>query len=201
MPYRTLLSGTALTSKPSHHKSKATTSRCTPICMRGTVSPPWNWPISSRSLVLGLLSVASLAGVASADELKTVLNPPELANSLQYGYSQATVVSANAKLVHVAGQVGISEDGPNDFESQVDRAFDALEATLNVAGASARDVVKITLLIVDHNDEKLTYLVSRRKAVFGENPPASTLIPVPALYTPGVLFEIDAVAVARGESS
>jgi len=155
--------------------------------------------MNTKLTVISLLSVVLLAGVASADELKTALNPPELANSLQYGYSQATVISANAKLINVAGQVGISENGPNDFESQVDRAFDALQATLNVAGASAKDVVKITLLIVDHDAEKLTYLVGKRKAVFGNNPPASTLIPVPVLYAPGVLFEIDAVAVARGE--
>jgi enamine deaminase RidA (YjgF/YER057c/UK114 family) len=148
---------------------------------------------------IGLPSVALLGGVASAHELKTALNPPELPNSLQYGYSQATVVSADAKLINVSGQVGISQNGPNDFESQVDPAFDALQATLDVAGASAQDVVKITLLIVDHDAEKLAYLVKKRKAVFGNNPPASTLIPVPALYAPGVLFEIDAVAVARGE--
>ena len=55
------------------------------------------------------------------------------------------------------------------------------------------------LLIVDHDAERLAYLVKKRKGVFGNNPPASTLIPVPALYAPGVLFEIDSVAVARGE--
>ena len=155
--------------------------------------------MNTKLAKIGLLSVALLAGVASALELKTALNPPELANSLQYGYSQATVVSADAKLINVAGQVGISDNGPNDFESQVDRAFDALLATLNMAGASAEDVVKITLLIVDHDAEKLAYLVKKRKAVFGNNPPASTLIPALILYAPGVLFEIDAIAVARGE--
>ena len=155
--------------------------------------------MNTKLTKIGLLGVTLLAGVASAHELKTVLNPPELANSLQYGYSQATVVSADAKLINVAGQVGILDTGPNNFESQVDRAFDALQATLNVAGASAEDVVKITLLIVDHDAERLAYLVKKRKAVFGNNPPASTLIPVHALYAPGVLFEIDAVAVAQGK--
>ncbi|NET48477.1 MAG: RidA family protein [Merismopedia sp. SIO2A8] len=140
-----------------------------------------------------------VAGVSAHEVFKRALNPPELANSLQYGYSQVTVAAPNAQLVHVAGQVGISDSGPNDFESQVDRSFDALLAALDVAGTSADNVVKITLLIVDHDAEKLAYLVEKRKAVFGEHPPASTLIPVPALYTPGVLFEIDAVAVAPEE--
>ncbi|MBE9068177.1 RidA family protein [Leptolyngbya cf. ectocarpi LEGE 11479] len=147
----------------------------------------------------GLLASGLLVAAVSAhEEFKRALNPPELANSLQYGYSQATIAAADAKLIHVAGQVGISEDGPNDFESQVDRAFDALLATLDVADTNAENVVKITLLIVDHDAEKLAYLVEKRKAVFGDNPPASTLIPVPVLYAPGVLFEIDAVAVASG---
>ena len=139
-----------------------------------------------------------LTAVAAEEELKQALNPPELANSLQYGYSQATIAAANAQLVHVAGQVGITEDGPNDFESQVDRSFEALAATLDAAGTDADNVVKITLLIVDHDEEKLAYLVEKRKAFFGDNPPASTLIPVPELYAPDVLLEIDAVAAAPG---
>ncbi|MGD1858084.1 MAG: RidA family protein [Leptolyngbyaceae cyanobacterium] len=147
-------------------------------------------------LASGLL----LTSVAAQEELKRALNPPELANSLQYGYSQATITVANAQLVHVAGQVGITEDGPNDFESQVDRSFDALAATLDVAGTNPDNVAKITLLIVEHDAEKLAYLVEKRKAFFGDNPPASTLIPVPELYAPGVLFEIDAVAVAPGSN-
>ena len=155
--------------------------------------------IGHQSVFLGLLSSALLVSTVSAHELKKALNPPELASSLQYGYSQATVAAADAKLIHVAGQVGISESGPNDFESQVDRSFDALLKTLEVAGTNADNVVKITLLIVDHDADKLAYLVEKRKALFGNNPPASTLIPVPALYAPGVLFEIDAVAVTRGE--
>lgn len=149
-----------------------------------------------KLLISGILCAALQAGVASAEDLKKALNPPDLANSLQYGYSQANIVSADAKLIFVAGQVGITENGPNDFESQVDRSFDALLAMLKAAGTSPENVVKITLLIKDHDADKLAYLVKKRKAVFGDNPPASTLIPVPALYAPNVLFEIDAVAVA-----
>ncbi len=147
----------------------------------------------SSVLASGLL----LTSVSAKEDLRRALNPPELANSLQYGYSQATITAASTRLVHVAGQVGVAENDPNDFESQVDRAFDALIATLDVAGTDAENVVKITLLIADYDAEKLAYLVEKRKAVFGSNPPASTLIPVSELYAPDVLFEIDAVAVAR----
>ena len=45
--------------------------------------------------------------------------------------------------------------GPNDFEAQVDRSFENLVAALNAAGGRVDDVVKITLLIKDH-DQHIT---------------------------------------------
>jgi len=51
------------------------------------------------------------------------------------------------------------------------------------------------LLIKDHDQEKLQYLVKKRREVFGENPPASTLIPVSVLALESLQFEIDAIAV------
>jgi len=131
------------------------------------------------------------------EQVKTAVNPAHLPNTTQYGYSQATVAASDARLIHVAGQIGISEEGPNDFRHQVDRSFDALVAVLQAAGAQVEDVVKITLLIRDHDDEKLQYLVRKRREVFGDNPPASTLIPVTALALESLEFEVDAVAVIR----
>lgn len=153
--------------------------------------------MSLHKIILATLFAAHLiaGSQAEAKPLKQVINPDHLADTTQYGYSQANVVSADAKIVYVAGQVGIAENGPNDFESQVDRAFDNLLAVLEASGADAGNVVKITLLIRDHDPEKLGYLVKKRKAVFGATPPASTLIPVTRLYADGVSFEIDAIAV------
>ena len=140
--------------------------------------------------VLSLVALFPLTAVAE-NQNRTAINPTV------YGYSQANVVKANSVMVYAAGQVGVSPEGPNDFQSQVDRSFDNLLAVLKASGASADDVVKITLLIVDHNPEKLAYLGKTRRAVFGDQPPASTLIPVTRLYTDGVLFEIDATAVLK----
>ena len=148
---------------------------------------------------LALLALVALAPLSAAAENanRTAINPKHLPKSTPFGYSQANVVKSNSVMVYVAGQVGMSEDGPNDFNSQVDRSFDNLLAVLKASGASAEDVVKITLLIVDHNPEKLAYLGEKRRAVFGDQPPASTLIPVTRLYTNDVLFEIDATAVLK----
>ena len=102
-------------------------------------------------------------------------------------------------MIYVAGQIGVSADGPNDFESQVDRSFDNIIAVIEAAGGRIEDVVKITLLIKNHDEKKLQYLVSKRRAVFGDSPPASTLIPVPTLALESLEFEIDAVVVTPNQ--
>ena len=152
-----------------------------------------------KFLLLILLTTTGLAGSisANAEEMKTAVNPEHLPNTVQYGYSQATIVAPNAKVIYVAGQIGITDEGPNDFEHQVDRSFDNLIAVLEAAGGRIEDVVKITLLIKDYDEEKLKYMVTKRREVFGTNPPASALIPVPRLAFDSLKFEIDAIAVVR----
>ncbi len=154
--------------------------------------------MNTKFLLLTLLTTAGFAGpiLANAEDLKTAINPTHLLNTTQYGYSQATVVAPNAKVIYVAGQIGITNEGPNDFEHQVDLAFENMIAALEAAGGRVEDVVKITLLIKDYDEEKLKYMVTKRRQVFGKNPPASILIPVPRLAFDSLKFEIDAVAVA-----
>ena len=127
---------------------------------------------------------------------KEVINPLTVSNTTQFGYSNAAVVPPDTRLIFVAGQIGWVDGKANDFETQVDRAFAKLAVVLKASGSSAREVVKITLLIKDHDAAKLAYLGKKRRAFFGDSPPASTLIPVAMLFAPDVSFEIDAVAVA-----
>ena len=126
---------------------------------------------------------------------KIAINPEHLPNTTQYGYSQAVSVGPTNKVVYVAGQIGISENGPNDFQSQVDRSFQNLIEVIKASGGRVENVVKITLLVKNHDDERLKYLVKKRREVFGINPPASTLIPVPELALSSLEFEIDATVV------
>ena len=81
----------------------------------------------------------------------------------------------------------------------MDRSFDNLIAVIEAAGGKIEDVVKITLLIKNHDEKKLQYLVKKRRAVFGDNPPASTLIPVPTLALESLEFEIDAIVVTPNQ--
>ena len=154
-----------------------------------------------RTFTIALLAAGVWVSpsLAQTEALKTAVNPVHLADTTQYGYSQAAIASPNARIVYVAGQIGVSEDGPNDFESQVDRSFDNLVAVIEAAGGRIEDVVKITLLIKNHDGEKLQYLVNKRRDVFGDRPPASTLIPVPTLALESLEFEIDAIVVTPNQ--
>jgi enamine deaminase RidA (YjgF/YER057c/UK114 family) len=63
------------------------------------------------------------------------------------------------------------------------------------AGASPSDVVKLTVLIVDHSEARLHTFGAELAAAFGsEHRPTCTLIPVPRLALDGMLFEIEALA-------
>ncbi len=155
---------------------------------------------NSFSFFFGATVIACLPLLVSAQDQqeshKELVNPPSLPDSTQFGYSQATIAPAGTRLVHVAGQVGFIEtEADNGFERQAARAFNNLEIALREAGSNPASVVQITLLIVDHDAKKLALMGQMRKSMFGENLPASILIPVPKLYTPGVLFEIGAVAI------
>ncbi|MBW4473924.1 MAG: RidA family protein [Stenomitos rutilans HA7619-LM2] len=127
------------------------------------------------------------------------INPVGLHDPSHYGYTHVTTVPANSTLVYIAGQLGEDETGnpvATDFAAQLKQAFANLRIALAAVGATPEDVVKITVLSVDHDAEKQRLISAERNAMWqGERKPASTLIPVPRLAVEGLLFEIDAVAV------
>jgi enamine deaminase RidA (YjgF/YER057c/UK114 family) len=107
-------------------------------------------------------------------------------------------VVPGVRLVYVAGQGGESESGElqPEFRLQVRRALDNLTIALAAAGAETRNLAKLTMLVVDHTEEKLRVIASELEgALAGAPAPTCTLIPVPRLALDGLLFEVDAVAV------
>ncbi|PZO17880.1 MAG: hypothetical protein DCF25_10560 [Leptolyngbya foveolarum] len=125
------------------------------------------------------------------------LNPSELGNPSHYGFTNVVVVPTNKILIFIAGQGGRDPQGNmGNFEAQLKQAFANLCIALAAAGATPEQVVKITVLSVDHNAEKQKLISAERNALWPDDlvKPASTLIPVPRLAGDKMLFEIDAIA-------
>ncbi|MCC5809242.1 MAG: RidA family protein [Ectothiorhodospiraceae bacterium] len=128
----------------------------------------------------------------------TLINPPGLYDPAPNGYSHIAVLPAGARLAHIAGQGGETEDGElkPDFRLQVRQALTNLLAAVAAAGGDAGNIAKLTVLIVDHSEEHLRIFGEELVHALGEGPkPACTLIPVPRLALDGMLFEVEAVAL------
>jgi len=127
------------------------------------------------------------------------INPLALPDSQALGFTQVAVAPPGAKLVLIAGQYGADASGrlAPGYAAQLERAFANLRVALDAAGATPEDVVKITILSVNHNMDKQRLVVEARNAMWPDTKPASTLIPVPRLAVDGMLFEIEATAVVH----
>jgi enamine deaminase RidA (YjgF/YER057c/UK114 family) len=123
-------------------------------------------------------------------------NPAGLYDSSPNAYSQLAIVPPGRRLVFISGQGGDNPDGSfaPDFATQAASAFRNLGIAVAAAGAGLTDVAKITVLIVDHDMERLRQMQAAQRALFGEHHPAATLIPVPCLALPDMLIEVEAVA-------
>jgi enamine deaminase RidA (YjgF/YER057c/UK114 family) len=127
------------------------------------------------------------------------INPIGLYDPRPNGYTHVVVAPTPARMIYVAGQGGENAAGEldPDFGAQVGQALRNLQLALTAVDASLAHVVKISVLIVDHSAARLAVLSSALREAWGERPaPACTLIPVARLALDGMLFEIEATAVA-----
>ena len=99
--------------------------------------------------------------------------------------------------IYVSGQVAMDSDGnvvgEGDMKAQTRQALENVRSVLEMAGASMGDVVKITVYLTDISRLRDTHEV--RAQFFPDPPPASTGIEVSALAFPGLMVEIEAIAV------
>ncbi|GGM24158.1 enamine deaminase RidA [Streptomyces fumigatiscleroticus] len=131
-----------------------------------------------------------------ARDVRTISNPTALHDPAPFGYSHA--VSAPGQLVFIAGQYASDATGsavPSNFGDQVEVAFDRLQSVLEEVGLGFEHVVRLGTYIVDHDAGKLEILGKALHTRFGGRLPAQTLSGVARLALPGMLFEVDAVAV------
>lgn len=148
------------------------------------------------STTLGV-AVAMCTPAAFADTIERI-NPPTLKNTAEYGFSQVVVAPNSGKTVYLSGQFSGSPSGDvqgKTLPEQIDKAFVNLKLAIEASGAKPEHVVKILVLVVDHEQDYVQHITAQISQLFGENLPASTLIPVPRLALDGMLFEIDATLV------
>lgn len=125
-------------------------------------------------------------------------NPTSLFNPSPYAFSHIAVVLPKTQLIFVAGQGG--EEDPqgtlsHDFRTQVQHALNNIRIALHSQNATLSSIVKITTLVVDHNEEKLQIIIEEfTKAWPDKKFPANTLIPVPKLALAKMQVEIEAYA-------
>src|SRR5688500_4332940 len=102
-----------------------------------------------------------------------------------------------ARTIYVSGKVGVDESGrivgKDDLAAQTRQTFANIEGTLAEAGATLRDVVKITTFIVPM--DRYQEFARVRAEVFGDTVPASSTVGVSSLVSPEYLIEIEAIAV------
>jgi enamine deaminase RidA (YjgF/YER057c/UK114 family) len=123
----------------------------------------------------------------------------EAAHFLPDGPAATTVTGAlrSGDRVFLSGRSALRPDGSvaglGDAVAQTEAALDNIEAALNAAGGSLRDITKLTTSLVDRAHRKQVYeTIGRRlKDVF----PVSTGLVVAGLSHPELMVQIDAEAV------
>jgi enamine deaminase RidA (YjgF/YER057c/UK114 family) len=120
-------------------------------------------------------------------------------NERDRGFSAAVVVPLGPRsMVFVSGEVGRDSSGAivaGGFEAEARQCFANLGHALERAGASFKNVVRITAYLKDLSDYAVYAKV--RNDVFGDQWPASASVGVADLLL-GAKLEVDAVAVIDG---
>ena len=126
-----------------------------------------------------------------------IVNPAGLYDPAPNGYSHVVVAQGGSRVEYIAGQGGEDTRGAlsSAFEEQLEQAYANLALALAAVDARPEQVARITTYVVDHDEAKLAVLSRHVRRLFGDSPPAQTLVPVPRLALDGMLFEVDAIAI------
>jgi enamine deaminase RidA (YjgF/YER057c/UK114 family) len=112
-------------------------------------------------------------------------------------YTQAIKVHQAQTLLFLSGQIAYTHEGgaafPGDFKAQARGAYQAIQALVESQGGTMGNVVKLTTFVTDMKHR--LDLAAVREEFFGKKGPASTLVEVSALAFPGLMVEIEAIAV------
>ena len=125
------------------------------------------------------------------------VNPPEL--SPPTGFSHA-VVATGERLVFLAGQTSLDEDGKvvgDSLPEQFETALTNLMAALRAAGGAPEHLARVTVYATDVADYRAHVAELGRiwRRLAGREYPAMAVIGVVRLWDEQAMVEIDGVAV------
>lgn len=128
-----------------------------------------------------------------ADDTRRRVSSPNVPEPPPGTFSRAIQVG---KQLFVAGMTANSPtgvDGGNSMYDQTRAVFTKIAHLVAAAGGTMNDIVKMTGFITDIKRRE-DYLRARRD-YFTADPPASTLVEVTALAAPGLLIEVEVLAI------
>ncbi len=148
-----------------------------------------------RTMLFVALTIPTVALAQTAGPQVKRINPPELSSPT--GYTHIVEVAGAAKTVYISGQIAFDKSGvlvgDGDMKAQAEQVFKNLQIALTAAGAKFSDVVKMNSYITDMSKAQAVRDV--RGKYFGDQLPASTFVEVKGLARPGLMLEIEVVAV------
>jgi enamine deaminase RidA (YjgF/YER057c/UK114 family) len=125
------------------------------------------------------------------------LNPEALPRNP--AFTQAVVVTGPAKTIYIGMQnaVDVSRTivGKGDIAAQTGQTLKNLQACLEAAGARPEHLIQWTIYIAQGHSLQAAFEVGQRWWGNRPNPPANTVILVPAFVPPDFLIGIEAIAV------
>lgn len=114
------------------------------------------------------------------------------------GYANVGVLTGG-RLVYVSGQIAFDGEnrvvGKGDLKAQAVQVFENVKACLATAGATFRDVVKISTYVVGLTPAGAGIVREVRGQYFAGHRPTSTMVGVSALIDPDLLIEVEVVAL------
>jgi enamine deaminase RidA (YjgF/YER057c/UK114 family) len=116
-----------------------------------------------------------------------------------FHFSQAVEVPAASRVVFLAGQTSVDEDGhplfPGDMAAQLQKAFENLELVLEHAGLSLANLVRLNYYVTDMAAyASARDIVAVRLGALAVKP-SGCLLGVTCLAQPELMIEIEATAV------
>jgi enamine deaminase RidA (YjgF/YER057c/UK114 family) len=122
------------------------------------------------------------------------INPAAL--SKPPGYTHVVEATAPARIVYIAGQLGVDRDGKvvGGLREQAVQTYENLKSALAAVGADFHHVVKFNNYLVDVKDLPVFREV-RDSYLPPKHRPASTTIAISGLAREGARLEIEAIAV------